>query len=263
MQPFQITLQKALLRSLSGFVGGIAGTILILAVFVLASGVFQNVLSEDEVVSAGLNPVFLAVFLIMIFLGFLGSNLASPFLLGIVDKNTYLRSSSVLYQIFIYNIVIFFLSLPLYILSIFFDVGTLAFIALVHSFVTFFSTHMIIQGMNQQRYYLLSVYSTSLGLLGAVLLNIFLFKLLGTVNILLFTFLPLCWGMMTTLQCLFEALYNVFYKMYGLDFLRVEVNYGKDTVETKTETEEETISKQIDTEMNEKKDVSGAEFLVK
>lgn len=263
MENTKITPIKLLLRAVSGFVGGLFGTLMLLIVFVLGSSVMDNVFKAEELSTEVINPVFLAVFLIMIFMGLIIANLFSTMLVSFCDKDKYFKRASIMHQIFIFNIVLFFVVLPFYVFSLVLDFGTLSIIALLHSFLSLAGSHLILESIANPRYNLLAIYGTSFGIILGVAVNLIIFKITGTVNILLFAFLPVTWFFMTLAQSLAEALYTSFYKLYGIDFLGVDTSFGMDYISRpKTETEE--IEDEVDIEMKKKKDPkdkTGAEFL--
>ena len=265
MESITITPIKFLLRSIAGFTGGLFGTLMLLIIFALSSSVMTSVFQAEELASQTINPIFLAVFLIMIFMGLVIANLFSVMLISFSDKYKYYRRASILHQVFIFNVVLFFIALPFYIFSLVMSFGTLSIIALLHSFLALAGSHLMLESIANPRYNLLSIYGTSLGVLFGTVINIIVFRITGTINILLFAFLPLTWLLMAMSQGVVEAIYISFYKVYGVDFLKTDTSFGDDVVDTgkpKTETEEakEEVEKDIEKD-KEPKDEDGADFL--
>jgi len=263
-----ITPMKFLLRSVAGFTGGLFGTLMLLIIFVLSSNIMTSVFEAEEVATQVINPIFLAVFLIMIFTGLVIANLFSVMLVSFADKYKYHRRSSILHQVCIFNVVLFFITLPFYIFSLVLGLGMLSIVALLHSFLSLAGSNLMLENIANPRYSLLAVYGTGLGILFGTMINIMVFKITGTINVLLFAFLPLTWLCMTVSQGLMEALYVSFYKFYGIDFLRTETAFGDDVnfdaSGAKVKTEEEELSEEVEKDLKKKKgpkDVAGSEFL--
>ena len=257
---------KFVLRSISGFTGGLFGTLMLLIIFTLSSGVLNSVFAVEEVGSQTINPIFLAVFLIMIFTGLLMANLFSSMLISFCDRDKYFMRGAILHQVFIFNAVMFFMSLPFYIFSLTLDFGALSIVALLHSIVALSGSHLVLENVANPRYSLVSIYGTSLGLILGAFSNLIVFKITGTVNVLLFAFLPVTWFFMALAQCGTEALYVSFYKLYGIDFLSNDTEFGEDTTYKNRKTEDEEIEEEIEKDIKKKaepKDEDGAEFLEK
>ena len=216
---------KFVLRSVAGFTGGLFGTLMLLIIFMLSSGIMNGIFAVDEVASQTINPIFLAVFLIMVFTGLLIANLFSAMLISFCDHDKYFIRSTILHQVFIFNAVMFFISLPFYIFSLALDFGALSMITLLHSFAALSGSHLVLENTANPRYSLLSIYGTSVGIILGAFSNLIVFKITGTVNVLLFAFLPVSWLFMSLAECGIEALYVSFYRLYGVDFLANETEF--------------------------------------
>lgn len=258
---------KFVLRAISGFTGGLFGTLMLLIIFTLSSGILSGIFSADSVASETINPIFLAVYLIMVFTGLLIANLFASMLISFCDHDKYFMRSTVLHQVFIFNAVLFFISLPFYVFSLALDFGALSVITLLHGFASLSGSHMVLENVSNPRYSLLSVYGTCIGIVLAAFSNLIVFKITGTVNVLLFAFLPVSWFFMSFSQCAVEALYVSFYRLYGIDFLKSETEFGDDvSMGKKRKTEDEEITEEVERDIKKKaspKDEDGEDFLKK
>lgn len=265
IESITITPIKFLLRSVAGFTGGLFGTLMLLMIFAISSNIMSSVFENEELATQAINPIFLAVFLIMVFMGLVIANLFSTMLISFADKYKYHRRASIMHQIFIFNIVLFFVVLPFYIFSLVMNFGMLSLIALLHSFLALAGSHLMLESMANPGYHLLGVYGTSIGLLTGTFLNIVVFQITGTINILLFAFLPLTWLLMAVSQGLVESLYVVFYKLYGVDFLKTETSFGADVGHKGgRKTERQELEEEVKKDLKKKKgprDKDGADFL--
>ena len=266
LDSIKLTPIKVAFKAVAGFTGGLFGTLMLLLILALSSSTMTGIFGAEELATQTINPIFLAVFLIMIVTGLLVANLFSTLLVSFSDKDKYYRRASIMHQVFIYNIVLFVIALPFYIFSLLMTFGMLSIITLLHSFLSLAGSHMILEGTANPRYHLLSVYSTGLGLFLGTIINLFVFRITGTVNVLLFAFLPVTWLLMGLSHSLFEALYVSFYTLYGIDFLKTDTNFGADmnTNSTKRKTEDEEIIEEVERDLKkakEPKDTDGAEFL--
>lgn len=258
---------KFVLRSIAGFTGGLFGTLMLLIIFTFSSGVLSGIFDVEEVVAQSINPIFLAVYLMMVFTGLAVANLFSSLLISFCDHDKYYMRSTVLHQVFIFNAVLFFISLPFYVFTLALDFGALSVITLLHSFAALSGSHLVLENVSNPKYSLLSVYGTCVGIVLAAFSNLIVFKITGTVNILLFAFLPISWFFMSVSQCAIEALYVSFYRLYGIDFLKSETEFGDDmSKDKKRKTEDESAAEEVESDLKKKsapKDEDGADFLKK
>src|SRR3989338_10800708 len=102
------TFLTLVLKTFAGIGGGIAGMLILLVIFLGASTILQSAINPgfatDQTTK---NPLFIFVFMAMIFLTSLGSNLLGSLFFTFVEHEKYTRTSTAMYQIFFANLVIF------------------------------------------------------------------------------------------------------------------------------------------------------------
>ncbi|KKT74451.1 MAG: hypothetical protein UW70_C0054G0003 [Candidatus Peregrinibacteria bacterium GW2011_GWA2_44_7] len=251
-----------LLRALSGLGGGIIGTGLILIISLLASGILQSAL-QTENGDGTVHPLFVFVFLAMIFLGSTTTNLLGPLFMGLSDREKYKRLSTSLTQIFIANIVIFILVVPIYVIVAGMNIKMIASVAALQVIVSSFSSALILEIIANYRYALLGVYSTAFAVVISSGLN-FIFYSIGPDNptFLLFVALPLIWLCIGLFNGLLGWVYGGVYKLYGTDFLSSTIKYGADQ-SWLSEAEEQQQQLDAEQHIQAKKEDEGATFLNK
>lgn len=251
---------KNFLRFLASITGGLFGTLVFLGSFIIFSKVFGSVLGADSAFSGAINPIFLVVFIIMLFLGMGIGNLASVMLVCFAHKDRYSMRSTILHQVFIYNVVLAVVALPFYVFSLFLNLGELSVVAVFHLLVSSYGSHVLLESIAVPQYTPIAVYSSGIGLLGGIILNVLFYVMFSTVNVLFFVGMPFIWGSLTLAQILLEELYRFFYKTYGMDFMRLDIKFGDDMFGTK-KTEDEMLAQEVETELNAPVDKVGSDFL--
>jgi hypothetical protein len=256
--PLPVSPMILLLRALGGIGGGVVGTAVVILISILGAGILQSALgagSEDGTV----HPLFVFVFIAMMFLGSLASNLLGPLFLGLSDRKKYVALTTSLYQIFIANIVILIVLVPVYMLISGLKVEMLSSVAALQVVVSAFVSALILEIIADHKYALLGVYSTAFSVLVSAGIYFFFYSVSSDQPIiLLFLALPVIWGAIGIFSGLMGLVYEKIYRLYGIDFLSSEVKYGDDEnygVEPTEEDEEE--------EENKPKNESGADFLGK
>src|SRR3990167_4184932 len=100
--PPKITVSDFLFKVLSSLISGIVGSIVLMAIFLLNASILNSVLKEA---SDKPHPLFLMIFLSMIFLSIVAANLAYT-AFGLLNKRSY-HLATLLYQVFIANVLLF------------------------------------------------------------------------------------------------------------------------------------------------------------
>lgn len=243
------------LKTLAGMGGGVAGMIILLLIFLGASTVLQSafnpgVLGPDEAVK---NPLFIFVFMAMIFLTSLGANLLGSLFFTFVEHEKYSRASTVMYQVFFVNIVIFAILAPIYLLLD--SRGLLdltGFLAGFHVLLSALASVMILEIVGNLRYAVVGVYGVVFSLIFSTGMSMLIYEFSGrNPTIVLFSAVPLMWTTLGFVTVIVEMLYHWIFTLYGTDFLMSKTSYGQDYGEVEPE------------DAPPPPDVSGSEFLKK
>lgn len=258
--PRSIPLFLLLLRALAGLGAGLVGSGVIFAVALLGANVLQSALAVSGARTDGaLHPLFVFVFMAMMFVGSATSNILGPLFIGLSDREHYKRLSTTLTQIFVANVVILILLAPVYMVGAGLNTALLPSVAALQVIVSAFATALILEIIADYRYALIGVYGTVVAVLVSAAVY-FLFYSISVEQplILLLMALPVMWGSIGLFGGLMNLLYAWIYKVYGVDFLSGATVYGEDerwvSEEEEKQTELAAIERSTDT---------GASFLGK
>ena len=243
------------LKTFAGLGGGIAGMVILLLIFLGASTVLQpafnpSALGAEEIAK---NPLFIFVFMAMIFLTSLGANILGSVFFSFVEHEKYSRTSTSLYQIFFVNLVIFIIMAPIYLLL---DARGLldmtGVLAALHVVLSALASVMILEIIGNLRYAVVGVYGVVFSILVSTGLIMLVYEFSErNPTVVLFAALPIMWTMLGFVTVIVEMLYRWLYTLYGTDFLMSKTEYGKDYGEQEPEEEEPPP------------DITGSEFLGK
>lgn len=242
------------LKTFAGLGGGIVGMLILLLIFLGASTILQSAWNPDlggDV--SGKNPLFIFVFMAMIFLTSIGSNLLGSLFFTFVEHEKYSRASTAMYQIFFINLVIFAIMAPIYILL---DAKGLldmtGFLAGFHVLISALASVMILEIIGNLKYALVGVYGVIFALLLSTGTIMTIYELSQrNPTIVLFSTLPIMWTTLGFITVIVEMFYRWIYTLYGRDFLMSKTDYGMDYGESEPE------------ETPPPPDVAGSEFLRK
>lgn len=257
--PRRISLITFLTKTAAGISGGLMGTMILLLIFFGASSTFtmlsQNGFSE-------ITPIFIFLFVALVFLGSMGANLAGSLFIGLVDKEKYHRLSSAVMQIFVVNLLVFIILVPLYLVMGTINPNVIIFLAALQVVLTTAASFLILEIISDTTYALLGVYTSIFGSLGAILIALSIFHITHyNATILLLIVLPLLWGMFGFFSSVLEILYYFLFEFYGIDFLRSDTAYGRDV---QFEKEDNAVSQEDEKMLlKEKMEEEGVEFLRK
>lgn len=195
-------LQNSLYRIFSGLMGGLLGTLVIVAVYM-----FSNILLGNSE-----NPITHFVLIIMIFLGSLIANLSTGAFLVLAVGEKYKRKTEILWHSFLFNLFIFFIAFPFYIL-----LENIVLVAILQLVFSAFFSNIIFEMFASRGEYAFT------GLYGSAFASFLVLVVLSLVeqgshvsSILLFTILPLIWFLLSFLTLLAEWVYTLFYQSSGV-----------------------------------------------
>lgn len=249
------TFLTLVLKTFAGLGGGIAGTLVLLVIFLGASSILQSAWNPEVAADGAKNPLFIFIFMAMIFLTSMIANFIGSLLFTFVEHEKYNRTSTAMYQIFFVNVVIFVITAPVY---IFLDARGLldmtGFLAGFHVVLSTVASAMILEIIGDLKYALVGVYGVIFSVLISTGLLLTVYQLAPETNrttVLLFASLPALWAVLGFVSVIVEMLYRWLYTIYGRDFLMSKTEYGQDYGEEEPE------------EAPPPPDVSGSEFLGK
>ena len=227
------------LRLLSGITGGIAGT---LAAFV-AYFILSNVLpAGDEATSLSVFTI-----IIMAFIGTLIANTITGVMLTFMDSEKYSRRKTTITHVFLFNLILFFLTIPIYMLAVPLDIASG--VAAMHFLLSAYVSFLIMEILAGYEYSLLGVYSASLGIFASIGLALVVMVTGSSELFLTLGAMPIVWLVLMIVGGLVELIYDNFLRSYGVDALNVQTDLGGDT---EAETDEGEETEDDETEEDEK-----------
>ena len=228
-----LTFTTFMLRLFSGLVGGAAGTLALFIVYFI----MNYVVPQGE---EGATSLTMFVVIIMAFVGTLVANSVTGVMVTFMDNQKYSRRKTTIMHIFLFNFILFFLTIPLYFLGSMLEIVNG--IAAVHFLLSAFISALIMEVLAGYEYSLLGIYSTALSTF--VSIAIALAMIAGGVSPLaiMFAAMPGFWIILELVSGFTELVYDNFVKAYGMDVLNVQTDLGGDK-EIEPEEEEEEESK--------------------
>lgn len=242
-------------KTFLGLCGGMFGSLILLLIFLASSSVLQPVLSPADATGEQINPIFIVILMAMIFATSLISSMATPMLLSFTERLRYPRIMTAIYQIFIINLVIFAFVAPIYLTTSTTSLEFTAYAAGLQIILVATSAALIMEILNDDRYPLLAVYTTIIGMLVATSINIFIYQILKSSTVLLFAALPITWASIGFFQGVLAMVYYWYYLNWGNDFLASTTTYGLEYAGV-AEEEAEREAEELPPE-----DKSGSDFL--
>lgn len=245
--PASIGFTTFLLKLLSGCVGGAAGGLLILVVFLFTASFMQAQLTAEAI-----SPIFIFLLMVMIFLGSTISNLLSVFLVSLTEREKYKRTKTALYQVFIMGVLIFLLMVPVYFITASTNIGLAAYAVALHIILSAQLSANILEIVSDYKYALVGVYGAAFSILVSAGTMFGMYAMIENPTILLFTAIPIVWVSLTVVQSITMMIYGWIARIYDKDFLATQTVYGDDYGK-QVESEEEKAPRA--------KDEAGADFL--
>jgi MFS family permease len=227
VQPPKMTFLSLITRTAAGLGGGIAGTFILLIIYILSVSVIAPVLTPSEN-GAEVSPLFIFVLMGMIFASTLAANIFAPLFISFTERERYKRVTTSLFQIFIINVVVFLILVPVYLFSQGFSLEFISYAAGLHIAFSVLASALVFEILSEYKYAILGVYSTIFAVLAGISLNIMLYQATGTATILLFIALPVLWGGIGFVHGIILMLYNWIVSTWGTDYLATTQEYSKD-----------------------------------
>jgi hypothetical protein len=243
--PRQLSLFTLFAKTFLGLCGGAFGSLILLIIFLAAASILQPVLSPADATTDQVNPIFIVILMAMIFLTSLLSSMLAPWLLSYTEKLRYPRMVTAVYQIFILNLIIFAFTAPIYLSTSTSSLEFTAYAAGLQILMVCLSSALIMEILNDDKYPLLGVYTSVIGVLVATAVNLFLFQLFQNATVLLFAALPITWASIGFFQATLAMIYYWYYINWGNDFLASATSYGNEYAEVSEEEQQEEIEKAL------------------
>lgn len=223
----KFTFLSLVTRTIAGLGGGIAGTIVLLIIYMLSSSILQQALLQAEE-GTDVTPLFTIVIMAMVFVSLLVANISAPLFIAFTQGDRYRRTTTALFQIFIVNVVIFMLLVPIYLFSTNIGLEFTSSVAGLQMALAVLGSALIFEIISNYKYALLGVYSTIFAVLIAIVFSAILYQTTGSSLILLFLALPLLWGGVGFMFGIVGMFYSWIVSTWGVDYLATTQEYSKD-----------------------------------
>lgn len=222
-------LSQLVVRFFVGFLSGFTGTV-VLGILMLATwSVIGDYISGENVAKdingidlndKTLNPIFVIVVGIAIFLTTMVSNIVYNILIPLVDDK-YEQKKLALSNIFIGGLVLAGMMIPIYTIgsASFYELGV-GISGIMHATLFSIYTILIMEIVNKNNYLIVSTLGVLLGVILFVAISMILFTGSDSNStILILLTLPILMGCMSLANTMSEGIYGWFYKTYGTDTL--------------------------------------------
>jgi len=217
------------LRLLSGITGGVAGMLIAFVVYFIMSTFIP---AGEEVSSLS----FFAI-IVMAFVATLSANTITAVMLTFMDHEKYSRRKTTITHVFLFNLILFFLSIPLYLIAIPLDI-TIGVVAL-HFLLSAYVSSLIMEVLAGYEFSLVGIYASSLGIFVSIGIALLLLNTNVSQLVLTLGAMPAVWFTLELVGGFVELIYDNFLRFYGVDALNVETDLGGDTMVEKEEEEDE------------------------
>lgn len=246
--PPHISFSTLLLKILGGGVGGsLGGLILLLAVLLLAS------FFPDDPSIVTISPIFVFLIMVVIFIASTASNILSVLLISLTEREKYTRVKSAIYQVFIVNVIIFLLMVPVYFITSLTSVAIVPYAVALHIIVSAQMSATILEIVSNYKYALVGIYGITFSVLLSAAGMFAIYAMTGqNSTILLFLAIPIVWTSIAIVQTITTVIYGSIARTYDKDFLSTQEVYGDDY--GKEVVDEEDLTPKAD-------DEEGADFL--
>lgn len=264
--PPKVSLLTFGLKLVSAFFGGIAGTLVLIGIFLLSQK-FLSPLMSGESIESYISIFFVFIIMIMVFLSTTISNVLSAVLIGVSESEKYKRLSTAVFQIFLVSIIVFIFLVPLYLVTAAINPNYLFLAVALNVLLSVQISALVLEIISNYRHSLVGVYGIALSLPLAAFLLVITSNIFGSnPGILLFASLPIVWVSIAIMNSIVNNIYRFIAITYDKDFLATDTfyssDYGKDDREVVFEgfeIEENDDSTQGEPQRAEK---SGKDFLI-
>lgn len=183
--------------------------------------------------------------IVMAFVATLSANTITALMLTFMDHEKYSRRKTTITQVFIFNLILFFLAIPLYLIAIPLEM-TIG-VAAMHFLLSAYVSALIMEILAGYEFSLVGVYSSSFGIFVSIGIAMLLLNTNVSQLVLTLGAMPAVWFILEFVGGFVELIYDNFLRFYGVDALNVETDLGGDTmVEKEEEEEDETEEKDDD-----------------
>lgn len=208
------------LRLLSGIAGGVAGMLLAIVAYFIMSAFIP---AGDEATSLS----FFAI-IVVAFIATLSANTITAVMVTYMDSEKYSRRKTTITQVFVFNLVLFLLTIPLYLIAI--PLNITIGVAALHFLLSAFISGLIMEVLAGTEYTLVGIYSNAFGIFVSISLALLMINSNVSPLVLTLGAMPMVWLILELFGGLIELIYDNFLRIYGVDALNTETDLGGDAM---------------------------------
>lgn len=215
-------------KTVMGLLGGLSGTVVLLMVALVGNWLSPSLFEGFDAESAPKSPLVLFLVLVMVFLGTIVGNSISLTLMTIVDRKKYVNLSTPLTQGFMFNLLMFVFSIPVYLFLQNASLSTISFVIGIHLTLTAFMSSLVMEILSARQHVLVTLYGSAFAMLLTLATSLVSFMLLGNgpaKALFVFLVFPMTWTFLGLCQSAAEMIYRWAYDVYGVDFLSTAAVY--------------------------------------
>ena len=216
-------------RTVAGFFGGAFGS-LVLLIVVLVSSSFAGSSFSSVQGGGAVNPIFLFVSIVGIYLALLISAMSTLTFFYYCDRERYPFLLSTLTHVFVLITAISVISSGLILLLSGSSLDRIIIIGVISMGICTIFSVVTMEVVANHKHLLLTLYSSAAALFWFFILMLALYFFLGSTTFLFPLALPLCWSSFGFWQVSFEMTYQWIYELYGSDFLNAASRVGSDYI---------------------------------
>lgn len=206
------------LRLISGVIGGSAGLLSLFVVYFLMQSLIP---SQGDVGSLSVFAI-----IIMTFVGTLVANTLTAVMVTFMDHQKYSKRKTTILHIFIFNLILFFLTIPMHIIGI--ELGITPEIAATHFLLSAFMSAVIMEILAGYEYCLVGIYGAGLGIFISIGIAFALLSAGIPPIVIIFGAMPGAWLILQLVGGITEMAYDNYVKFYGVEALNTQTDLGGD-----------------------------------
>lgn len=215
MAPRKLPLNIFVFRISSAIAGSLIGTLILSVTFFSLLSAFAE--NDSHTFS-------LYIVLALVLIGTLAINVITPSIISFVDREKYPKPTTIMTHTFTINIILFVISIPLYIVIGSIEAPFLNYMAGFHFLVSAQIANIIMEIFSENRFILAGVYAVAIGSLVCFGLLSLLY-LFGNETFFIFVIGPVLWIGMELIRSLIEITYYGYYRLFGIEALDTDTSY--------------------------------------
>lgn len=221
--PEKPSIKAFFLRIAAGLAAGITGSLLLLVIYLLTATYIQPLINPATVgIGEESSPMFVFVFMVIVFIAILTTNIVGSFLMGMAVRERYTNLSEAITKILFMNLLIFVLMIPLYLIAANINVEFLIYAVALQIFLSAQASILCLEVVSNGKYAIIGIYSTIIAILLSAGILFLINKSTLNPTAFFFAIFPTVWVFMGLSHGLLALLYGMVASASGKDFMAIE-----------------------------------------